>query len=131
MLVSTQSATEVKEVADQVLALADEPRPGQAAADASRSTPREGATFPYAWYFRHLPTGYIDLQQENAAPPTTDVVVMTDDGQGKPPAERARRLRRPPVPRSASGGCATTARSAPATCSRYITSARSGTRPAG
>ena len=23
----------------------------------------EGATFPYAWYFRHLGTGYIDLQQ--------------------------------------------------------------------
>ena len=23
----------------------------------------EGATFPYAWYFRHLQTGYVDLQQ--------------------------------------------------------------------
>ena len=31
----------------------------------------EGATFPYAWYFRHLNVGYIDLEQPTAPPPTT------------------------------------------------------------
>ena len=43
----------------------------------------EGATFPYAWYFRHLQTGYIDLQQDNAAPPTTDVVIMTENSRAR------------------------------------------------
>ena len=38
----------------------------------------EGATFPYAWYFRHLSAGYIDYQQANSAPPTSDVLTLTD-----------------------------------------------------
>jgi uncharacterized protein (TIGR03663 family) len=77
LLVSTQSSTEVKDVAEQVLALASRRGPGRPPLTVTVDS-AEGATFPYAWYFRHLQTGYIDLQQANAPPPTTDVVVMTD-----------------------------------------------------
>jgi hypothetical protein len=37
----------------------------------------DGATFPYAWYFRHLNVGYLDLSTA-AAPPPSDVLVMTE-----------------------------------------------------
>jgi uncharacterized protein (TIGR03663 family) len=77
LLVSTQSSTQVKDVADQVLGLAAGRGPGRPPLSVTIDA-AEGATFPYAWYFRHLATGYIDLQQANAAPPTTDVVVMTE-----------------------------------------------------
>jgi uncharacterized protein (TIGR03663 family) len=77
LLVSTQSSTQVKDVADQVLALAKSRGPGKPPLSVTVDA-AEGATFPYAWYFRHLQTGYIDLQQANAAPPTTDVIVLTD-----------------------------------------------------
>jgi uncharacterized protein (TIGR03663 family) len=77
MLVSTQSSTEVKAVADQVLALAASRGPGKPPLTVTVDG-GEGATFPYAWYFRHLQTGYIDLQPANAAPPTTDAVILTE-----------------------------------------------------
>jgi uncharacterized protein (TIGR03663 family) len=77
LLVSTQSSTQVKQVADQVLALAKSRDPGQPPLTVTVDA-GEGATFPYAWYFRHLSAGYIDLEQANAPPPTTDVVIMTD-----------------------------------------------------
>ena len=51
-LVSTQSSTEVKEVADQVLALAASRGPGKPPLTVTVDA-AEGATFPYAWYFRH------------------------------------------------------------------------------
>jgi len=38
----------------------------------------EGATFPWAWYFRDLSVGYIDLSAEGAAPPTSNVVLLTE-----------------------------------------------------
>jgi hypothetical protein len=82
MLVSTQSSTQVKDVADQVLALAESRGPGAPPLSVTVDS-AEGATFPYAWYFRHLQTGYIDLQADNVAPPTTDVIVMTDAAQAK------------------------------------------------
>jgi predicted membrane-bound mannosyltransferase len=82
MLVSTQSSTQVKDVADQVLALADSRGPGAPQLSVTVDS-AEGATFPYAWYFRHLQTGYIDLQQDNVAPPTSDVIVMTETAQTK------------------------------------------------
>jgi uncharacterized protein (TIGR03663 family) len=82
MLVSTQSSAQVKEVADQVLALAESRGPGAAPLSVTIDS-AEGATFPYAWYFRHLQTGYIDLQQANAAPPTTDVVIMTENSRAR------------------------------------------------
>ena len=61
-LVSTQSSTQVKEVADQVLALAASRGPNAPPLPVTVDA-AEGATFPYAWYFRHLAPGYIDLQQ--------------------------------------------------------------------
>jgi uncharacterized protein (TIGR03663 family) len=82
LLVSTQSSTQVKDVADQVLALARSRGPGKPPLSVTVDS-AEGATFPYAWYFRHLQTGYIDLQQANAAPPTTDVVVLTDTARNR------------------------------------------------
>jgi uncharacterized protein (TIGR03663 family) len=82
MLVSTQSSTQVSDVADQVLALAASRGPGKPPLTVTIDS-AEGATFPYAWYFRHLSVGYIDLQQQNAPPPTTDVVVMTDASRAR------------------------------------------------
>ena len=82
MLVSTQSSSEVKDVADQVLALAESRGPGAPPLSVTVDS-AEGATFPYAWYFRHLQTGYIDLQQANAAVPTTDAIVMTDNSRAR------------------------------------------------
>ena len=50
LLVSTPSAEDVKRVADEVVAAdARARRPLRVTVDAA-----EGATFPYAWYFRHL-----------------------------------------------------------------------------
>ncbi len=95
MLVSTQSSTQVKDVADQVLALAESRGPGAPPLSVTIDS-AEGATFPYAWYFRHLQTGYIDLQQANAAAPTTDVIVMTEASHARLAAV-ADRLRLPPV----------------------------------
>jgi hypothetical protein len=36
----------------------------------------DGATFPYAWYFRDLNVGYVDLSQGGAAP-ASDVLILT------------------------------------------------------
>ena len=129
MLVSTQSATDVKKVADQVQALADSRGPGKPPLTVTIDS-SQGATFPYAWYFRHLAVGYIDLALDNAPPPTSDVVVMTDEAHAACRA-RSRPATTPASSSSASGGCASTARSAPATCSTTSRSARSGTRRAG
>jgi uncharacterized protein (TIGR03663 family) len=82
MLVSTQSAEAVKDVADQVQALAASRGPGQPPLTVTVDS-AEGATFPYAWYFRHLNVGYLDLQQQNAAPPTSDVVILTDASKAR------------------------------------------------
>jgi uncharacterized protein (TIGR03663 family) len=82
MLVSTQSAEDVKTVADQVQALADGRGPGKTPLTVTIDS-SQGATFPYAWYFRHLSVGYIDLSQQNAPPPTSDVIVMTDEAQAR------------------------------------------------
>src|SRR4051812_18591989 len=70
-LVSTQSSTEVKAVADRVLALSAR-HPGLKVTMDSA----EGATFPWAWYFRHLNVGYIDLSQTGDLP-QTDVALLT------------------------------------------------------
>jgi uncharacterized protein (TIGR03663 family) len=82
MLVSTQSAEDVKKVADQIQALADSRGPGAAPLTVTIDS-SQGATFPYAWYFRHLSVGYIDLSQQNAPPPTSDVIVMTDEAKAR------------------------------------------------
>ena len=78
LLVSTQSSTEVKRVAQQVVALdARAHRRLLITVDAA-----QGATFPYAWYFRHLNAGYVDLTQ-SALPPDTDVLVVTEASRAR------------------------------------------------
>ena len=37
----------------------------------------EGATFPYAWYFRDLAVGYIDLSDGRPPTPDRDVLILT------------------------------------------------------
>jgi uncharacterized protein (TIGR03663 family) len=71
-LVSTQSSTDVKQVADQVLGLAAKRGHLKVTIDSA-----EGATFPWAWYFRHLDVGYIDLSTTGAPPPESDVILLT------------------------------------------------------
>jgi uncharacterized protein (TIGR03663 family) len=72
LLVSTQSSEEVKRVADQVVARAERRRT-TITVDSS-----DGATFPWAWYFRHLPVGYLELGAGSTAPaPDSDVLILT------------------------------------------------------
>jgi uncharacterized protein (TIGR03663 family) len=82
LLVSTQSSTQVKQVAEQVLALAASRGPNQPPLSVTVDA-GEGATFPYAWYFRHLQAGYIDLEQANAPAPTTDAAIMTETSRNR------------------------------------------------
>jgi uncharacterized protein (TIGR03663 family) len=77
-LVSTQSSEDVLKVRDEVL---------RAVATFERNTGRppavtvdsaEGATFPWAWYLRHVPgVGYIDLSKQDA-PPQSEILLLTD-----------------------------------------------------
>jgi uncharacterized protein (TIGR03663 family) len=73
LLVSTQSAEDVKRVAEEVVARdAASSRRLQVTVDAA-----EGASFPYAWYFRHLEAQYPDLGTTGDLPPRTDVALLT------------------------------------------------------
>jgi uncharacterized protein (TIGR03663 family) len=82
LLVSTQSAEEVARVADQVVAKADAAkaagRPFSVTIDSA-----EGATFPWAWYFRDLSTGYIDLVNTDGPPPESDVLILTQGARDR------------------------------------------------
>jgi uncharacterized protein (TIGR03663 family) len=75
LLVSTQSSEEVARVADRVVAQAaraeSADRPFTITVDSA-----EGATFPWAWYFRDLSVGYIDLSTSGNAP-SSDVMILT------------------------------------------------------
>ena len=42
----------------------------------------DGATFPYAWHFRDLNVGYLDLSTA-AEPPPSDVLVVTERSQAR------------------------------------------------
>jgi uncharacterized protein (TIGR03663 family) len=81
-LVSTQSSVEVKQVADRVLRIDRrlERRTGNGVSITIDSG--QGATFPYAWYFRDLQVGYIDMVTPNYEP-DTQVLVMTDQARAK------------------------------------------------
>jgi hypothetical protein len=75
LLVATQSSEEVARIADRVVA--------RAAAAESAGRPftitvdsADGATFPYAWYFRDLTVGYPDLSTATAMP-ADDVMILT------------------------------------------------------
>jgi uncharacterized protein (TIGR03663 family) len=76
ILVSTQSALDVKKVADRVSALSASRAPGAPQLTISVDA-AEGATFPYAWYFRHLGAGYPDLSTQGEVPPS-DVLILTE-----------------------------------------------------
>jgi uncharacterized protein (TIGR03663 family) len=83
LLVSTQSSEEVAKVADQVVAKAKAAeaagRPFSVTIDSA-----EGATFPWAWYFRDLQTGYIDLGgAANAPPADSDVLILTQGARDR------------------------------------------------
>jgi len=75
LLVSTQSSEEVARIADRVVAKAERAeradQPFSITVDSA-----EGATFPWAWYFRDLTVGYPDLTGD-AAPPADDVLILT------------------------------------------------------
>jgi uncharacterized protein (TIGR03663 family) len=72
LLVSTQSSEEVAKVAREVVAKAKaSDRPYTVTVDSA-----EGATFPYAWYFRDLPVGYVDLSTQGT-PPDSDALILT------------------------------------------------------
>ena len=79
LLVSTQSAEEVLEIRDRVLDLAERRRRAGASDLTVTIDSSEGATFPWAWYFRDLEgVGYLDLSAPAAALPASDVLFMTD-----------------------------------------------------
>ena len=128
-LVTTQSAEQVKGVRDEVR----RGRRARAARGARRaaswSTRREGATFPWAWYFRDLAAGYLDLTDAEL-PSDTDV---GDPHRGEPRAAAAASwpATTAAASRSASGGCATTARCRRAAGGAGSRGASRGTRPAG
>jgi uncharacterized protein (TIGR03663 family) len=72
-LVSTQTAPDVKAVAEQVRGL------GKVTINVDSG---QGATFPYAWYFRDLPVGYIDMTTPGYQP-DSQVLIMTEEGRAK------------------------------------------------
>jgi uncharacterized protein (TIGR03663 family) len=82
LLVSTQSSEDVAKVADQVVAEAKAAkaagRPFSVTIDSA-----EGATFPWAWYFRDLSTGYIDLVNTDGPPPDSDVLILTQGARDR------------------------------------------------
>jgi uncharacterized protein (TIGR03663 family) len=73
LLVSTQSSEQVKRVAEQIVAANSRSKtPLRVTVDSD-----QGATFPYAWYFRHLQSvQYPDLLKTGQLPPS-DVVILT------------------------------------------------------
>ena len=80
LLVSTQSSVQVKEVADQVRTLIRGAREAGQPPLTITVDSGQGATFPYAWYFRHDQVGYIDMTTAGYVP-NTQVLVMTDEGR--------------------------------------------------
>jgi uncharacterized protein (TIGR03663 family) len=77
-LVSTQSSTDVSELASEVRSLALREPDLKVTIDTA-----EGATFPWAWYFRDLDVGYIDLSTTGAPPPDSDVILLTQASEAR------------------------------------------------
>jgi uncharacterized protein (TIGR03663 family) len=76
LLVSTQSSEEVARIARRVAARAEAAerarRPFTITVDAA-----EGATYPWAWYFRHLDAAYVDLASGGTPARNSDVLILT------------------------------------------------------
>ena len=80
-LVTTQSSEEVARVRDEVLAReAQARREGRDLTIVADSA--DGATFPWAWYFRDLDVTFPDLTRE-PLPSTPDVVIATEAGRDR------------------------------------------------
>jgi uncharacterized protein (TIGR03663 family) len=80
-LVTTQSAEQVKGVRDEVEAVAERAqREGRTVNILVDSA--EGATFPWAWYFRDLPAGYLDMSR-GELPSDTDVAILTEANRNR------------------------------------------------
>jgi uncharacterized protein (TIGR03663 family) len=80
-LVTTQSAEDVKGVRDEVEAVAARAqREGRSVNILVDSA--EGATFPWAWYFRDLPVGYLDMTNAEL-PSDTDVAILTEGNRDR------------------------------------------------
>jgi uncharacterized protein (TIGR03663 family) len=80
-LVTTQSAEDVRGVRDEVEAVAEraerEGRSANIVVDAA-----EGATFPWAWYFRDLPAQFPDLGTQ-PLPSDADVAILTEASRAR------------------------------------------------
>ena len=72
-LVSTQSSTAVADQAREIVKLSER-RGGKLKVLVDSA---EGATFPWAWYFRDLDVGYLDLSQAGEPPVDSDVIILT------------------------------------------------------
>jgi len=81
-LVSTQSSVDVKRVADRVLDIDRRVRAKSGQGVTITVDSGQGATFPYAWYFRDLNVGYIDMLTPNYVP-GTQVLIMTTEAREK------------------------------------------------
>jgi uncharacterized protein (TIGR03663 family) len=80
-LVTTQSSPEVERVRDEVLAVAAKAeREGREPVITIDSA--DGATFPWAWYFRDLPAGYVDLTAADL-PSGTDAAIITEGNRDR------------------------------------------------
>ena len=79
LLVSTQSSEEVLPIRDRVLALAQRRRLADGPPLTVTVDSSQGATFPWAWYFRDLESvGYVDLSLPETGLPASDVLLATD-----------------------------------------------------
>ena len=82
LLVTTQSSEEVLAIRDRVLALDERRRRGGGPPLAVIVDSSQGATFPWAWYFRDLESvSYVDLALPDAGVPDADVLVATDESR--------------------------------------------------
>jgi uncharacterized protein (TIGR03663 family) len=75
-LVTTQSAEQVEGVRDEVEAVAERARREGRSVNILVDS-AEGATFPWAWYFRDLPVGYLDMSNAEL-PSDTDAAILTE-----------------------------------------------------
>jgi uncharacterized protein (TIGR03663 family) len=80
-LVTTQSAEQVKGVRDEVEAVAERARREGRTVNILVDS-AEGATFPWAWYFRDLPAGYLDMTNADL-PSDTDVAILTEGSRDR------------------------------------------------